>query len=54
MPKIHQLVLIKIKRDTEAMDRQIAEVPDNRDRQERIRLVYYGHRFRYLRNADLL
>ena len=53
MAKIHQLVLDKLKRDTEAMHRQINET-DNIDRMFRIKIVYYGHFFRYLRNANLL
>jgi len=53
LSKIFKNVLDKIKRDIEAMDRQVEEAP-NRDRKERIRLVYYASCFRYLRNADLL
>ena len=53
MSKIHSNVLDKIKRDKEGMIREIAEA-DNRDRKERIRLVYYSAVWRYLRNADLL
>ena len=53
MPKIHENILDKIKRDKEGMIREVSET-DNRDRKERIRLVYFSACFRYLRNADLL
>ena len=53
MSNIYQNVLDKIKRDIEAMNRQVDEAP-SRNRKERIRLVYYASCFRYLRNADLL
>ena len=53
MSKIHSNVLDKIKKDKEGMIREVSET-DNRDRKERIRLVYYSACFRYLRNANLL
>ena len=53
MPKIHGNVLNKIKKDKEGMIREVSET-NNRDRKERIRLVYYSAIWRYLRNAGLL